>query len=179
MPLFVPDPTGRQGFDARSIYKGQIYNVDDNEKMSFQFNPEAFRWTSTDVWVPTGIGVFGRDVSYVREESSEFGLTLLFVADPGAPALKSEGVKEDISPVQDGIQADFDQVVVMLDRWRARRPDSGRPSLLKLIISPGLYFDAVITKVERAILERFEDGSTREGQLDMNFLVWKPIGTES
>lgn len=176
MPIYIPSPETGSGFDERMVAKGQIYNVTRNEKLWFQFNPETFRWTSEDVWKPTGIGVFGKDISFVAEESTRFNLSLVFVADPGAPKLRSHGLEERVSKFEEeGVQADFDEVVKTFDRWRSRNETTGRPDLLSVFFSPSLRLNSVITRIERVILDRFEDGTTREGQLDLQMLRWEPI----
>jgi len=160
------------GYESKAVQRGQIYNMELDEKIWFQFNPENFEWEEPFDWVSTGTGIYGHDIQYMGQGDVAFNLSLLFIADPNAPKVITENIAE--IAVYDKKSADFDSIIWMFQRWCRPNLDTGRPSQLRVIYGKH-YWDGIITRARYKIIEKFESGNIREGQIILSFRKWSPI----
>lgn len=174
MSLFVP--TSTMPITAVSVTKGQLYNLDDDEFLSFQFNPETFMWERKTEW--GDLSFYGDDSGgerkYLLTKPREFDLSLLYVADPGAPdiAYQTAGDNPLSQNVSAGVSMDFKFIQDVIERWESKRPDKHRPSRIMVILGDR-SFSAVIVSSQFKIVEFFSDLSAREALLTLEFREWQ------
>jgi len=166
MGLYIPTSSaGQLPLSAVCIKKGQIYNLDNNEWMNFQFNPQTFEWERSINWAETTWkgDVQGGDLSFINIGPRTFDLSLLFLADPGAPEInyKTNSVKID----------SFEAVEELIESWSQIVSSKGRPARVKVIMGER-FFDGVIRNYHFKIIESFEDLSAKEGILTLEFREW-------
>lgn len=172
--LFIP--TSRELFSPSGsvqLAKGQLYNLDLNEYIGFQFNPTSFDWNQQFAWAETvWVGDdHGGDLlfSYVGPRKTE--LSLLYMADPGSPDIHWS-VSERLS--SGALKFDFQALRQALERWQQKITGKGRPSRIRIIVGPN-YLDGVITAIGFKISEFFEDLSAREALVTLEFREWLPL----
>jgi len=158
--------------EAVSLSKGQVYNLDTNEFIGFQFNPKDFIWSrqfhyNNVTWKGSNSG---GDVEFLYSGPKKMDLTLLYIADPGSPEISYNlNVNEEISTPS--LKMDFQVILDTLDRWTDTIPDKGRPSRLKIIMGPN-GFNCIVTSTEVRISETFSDLSVREGYINLRVREW-------
>jgi len=173
MSLFLP--SSRESivpFSDINLIKGQLYNLDLDEKISFQFNPEAFTYEKSFNWATVAWkgSEDGGDLQYLNTGPIGFDLPLIFAVEPGAPIVTSESVEERVSQGSD-LPADFEKIEEALNRWEKPLENKGRPSRLRIIMGPR-NFDGVISKLTVRITEYFPDLTAREVLFTIGFRQW-------
>lgn len=171
MPLIIP--TSLDGhYTEESMVKGQLYNLDDDEYIGFQFNPEAFEFSQDDAWSETNwTGQPRSDYGYLGKGQNTFDLSMRYIADPGAPDFESD-CYINVKPT--GVKADFDRILFMVDRWRNRRPETGMPSRMIVVFGSIRQFTGIISNRKAQVISSFKDMSTREGIITLQFREWEP-----
>jgi hypothetical protein len=172
--LFLP--TSHEAFsqaNARQLAKGQIYNLDLDEYIGFQFNPTAFEWARQIGWAET---IWqgddrGGDLLFTHIGPRKFEVSLLYMADPGSPDF-TWSVPERLS--NSDVKSDFQALRKALERWEKKLDGRGRPSRVRVIVGPN-YFDGVMTQLGFKITEFFEDLSAREALVSLEFREWLPL----
>lgn len=175
MGLFLPTSGSAQvPVSSSAVRKGQLYNLDLDEKISFQFNPQPISWrrrTSYAEFYSHG-ETSGGDIEFLFTGPRQLELDLIFTDEPGAPALDYY-----VQPPREGnsaeFGADFEFVVRLFERWMEPSAESGnRIPLLRLILAASTNITGIITAVEPQIVNQFEDGSVREGRITLEFRQW-------
>ena len=185
--LFVPTSNVRvpkQDHMALPVSRGQLYNLDNNEKLDFQHNPETFEWVKEWKWTEVSYRGrrFGRDLHFSMEDSAEFDLPLLYVCDPAAPDFGYAGPYQIFRGKGD---IDFTEMLRLINTWQGIQPGTRRPSRLMVILNgqtlPGgmmsaqsISFEGVVTKINHRILDSFETGDVREAMFIFSFREWIP-----
>ncbi len=171
MQLFIPTSTiGNNDFSNMPVTKGQLYNLDLNEFITFQFNPESFTWSQESSWGRINWkGNFDGGVpDFLNHQPTKFDLPLYFVADPGAPEI-AYNVEERLS--NSDVKMDFEALEKMIKRWKRPVEGLNRPSRIRVIFGPR-YFDVVFNVTKFAITYFFEDLTAREGTITLGCEEW-------
>jgi hypothetical protein len=171
MSLFVPTSVmGPVPFAGWPTNRGQLYNLDNDEYIGFQFNPETFEWEQPVNWVEvTWHGDFsGGDVQFINMGARVFELPLQFLADPGAPQIDHRAA-QIISRPED--KFDFAALKAIIDQWNRPIPGKGRPARLKIIVGHNV-FEGVITRWRFKIVDFFPDMTAKEVLLTISFREW-------
>ena len=159
--------------NATKLTKGQLYNLDLNEYIGFQFNPTTFEWGQQIGWVETiwQGDDHGGDLQFTHIGPRTCEISLLYMADPGTPDL-TWSVPERLS--NGTTKFDFQALRKALERWNSKVVGKGRPSRIRIIVGPN-YLDGVIKVPVFKITEFFEDLSVREAQVTLEFREWLPL----
>lgn len=167
--LYIPTSTSEfKHYTAAPLSKGQLYNLDDDRKLGFQFNPEELNWSQETGWIEVA-----NDLAFVRRKPKTFEMDLLYVADPTAPDFE---VDNTALPVMSGdVKADVDKLVAELDNWCEPRTDTGRPSRVMIIWGANWSFTGVIMSINPKLTYFFRDLSTRQGMISISFREWEPV----
>ena len=171
MQIFIPTSTiGDNDFTNMSITKGQLYNLDKNEFITFQFNPENFVWSQEINWanITWKGNLNGGTEDFINIQPTVFELPLLFVADPGSPDI-AYNVDEILS--NSLVSMDFEEVEKMFKRWNQPIDGLNRPSRVRVIFGPR-YFDIVFTSLKYRTNYMFPDLTTREGIVTLGCREW-------
>lgn len=174
MPLFIPTSSGSDPpFSNIQLIKGQLYNLDLNEFIGFQFNPREFVWTQNINWseIIWNGDFSGGDLYFINRGPVTFDLSLLYIANPGTPNINYD-VPENIVP--EGLIVEFEQIRVALERWTDPVSGLGRSSRIRVIIGPN-YFDIVMTSLGFRIGQFFEDLSAQESSINIGCREWLTI----
>jgi len=172
MGLFIPTSQGSSPpFSGITLVKGQLYNLDLNEFLSFQFNPNTFEWAKKINWgeITWKGNVKGGDLQFINIGPRKIDLPLLYMADPGAPEIEYT-VEEAIST--DDLKMDFQAIKEMIERWEGLIEGKGRPSRIRIIVGPN-YFDGVVTDWSFRIVEFFSDLTAKEVLIALRFREWQ------
>lgn len=176
MPLFIPTsgaaPIPFAGWPTK---KGQLYNMDNNEKLSFQFNVETFEWEQKFNWAEiTWKGsVSGGDLDFINSGPRTFDLPLLFLGDPGAPEIEYE-IGDDnpvVRQVPGNIKMDFEFIQKLIERWTWVMPHKGRPPRIKVVIGTR-WFEGVIEELNFKLIDFFPDLTVKEALMTISFREW-------
>lgn len=171
--LFIPT-AGRNttSLESTRIAKGQLYNLDNNQKLGFQFNPESFEWERNFNFAETSfIGdESGGDIMYLNTGPRTFELVLVYAADPGAPSIEYES---NFIVSSNFLRMDFQAIRYTIEEWEKKIPGLGRPSRIRVIIGPN-YFDGVIRSSKFRIGEFFPDLSAQQALVALRFREWNP-----
>ncbi len=161
----IPDNIAR-------LTKGELYNLDLNESLGFQFNPERLRTDKNFEWLDVAwLGSKdGGDLQYKGSGPTTFDLDLRFVALPGAPRIQSDA-GERVSP-SDDLPMDFEAIEETLRRWSQDVEGKRRPSRIKVILGERA-FNCVITRIGSEVTAFFEDLTAREAILTIGFRQWE------
>lgn len=170
MPLIVRTPQMNTPLRKQPLTKGQLYNLDKQQFINFQFNPQAFEWSQTWSWAEVRWkgARRGGDLQYQSEGARELELDLLFIADPGAPRFLSNTGDRLSTP---DLAMNYTLLVTLFDEWQARVPGKGRPSRIMLIFGE-LFFVCVITQIHHRITEMFNDLTAREATISIAMREW-------
>lgn len=181
MGLFIPTSrTGKEPFTDIGLQKGQLYNLDTEEWLTFQFNPEIFSYSQQFNWgdVTWKGAEKGGDLQYVGSGPRTFNLELVFVADPHAPGMEfgsvDDGFHTRVNVTATGTTVDFEFIETMLNHWTTPLEAKRRPSRIKIIIGPR-YFRGVITSLDPRLTEFFPDMTVREAEILIGFREWEPL----
>jgi hypothetical protein len=172
MALVVPTLSmGRSQLETQNLVKGQLYNMDLNQKLWFQFNPTFFEWERGFNWVDIAFygDETGGDADFISTGARTFELVLLYMADPGSPEILSEGVPYNVKG--GGINMDFQAIRANLELWESKLPNKGRPSRIKVIVGPN-SFECLIRSSKFRITEFFRDLTAREVEITLRFREW-------
>lgn len=157
------------------IDKGQLYNLELDEKLGFQFNPEQIQWEQELRWAERSS--IGRDTGgskfFLNSGSRRLELNLLFMAEPGAPSIDYYVQPPIQMRTEFGAELDF--VVAVLERWKKKIPDKGRPGVLAFVVGEANpnNMKCVIRRMGVRIIDQFPDGlSTREGMITLELIEW-------
>lgn len=177
MPLFIPTSNllKKPELAAQYVAVGQLYNLDDDKKICFQFNPEEHEIGRTYNWadIPS-IGAPSNHYDYLSQKDTLFELQLLFIADIGTPPVATEGgVNPLITP--DDVVVDFDELYNEILQWLEEREAEGRPSFLRIIIGKDTLTGFVKGDIKKRVLDLFPGGSARRGLLTMQFQPWQEV----
>lgn len=177
MGLFIPTSGAQPPFTGIQLTKGQLYNLDNNEWLNFQFNPEIFDYRQEFNWgeIQWKGSEHGGDLQYTGSGPYTFDLQLLFVGEPHAPNTEySQGDSPTIpfSGIAGTIKIDFEFIESMLNRWTEPLENKRRPSRIKVILGPRSFM-GVITNLDFRITEFFPDLSAREARLTIGFRQWE------
>ena len=158
-----------------SVKKGQIYNLDTNEFIGFQFNPRDVIWSRqinyADIsWKGSNKG---GDIEYLNSGPRKMEISLQYMADPGSPDIdyhinSNNGISTHI------LKMDFQVLLETIERWEEVIEDKGRPSRLKIIMGSN-GFNCVVINSEIRISETFSDLSVREGFITLRLREWSEI----
>jgi hypothetical protein len=166
MPLFIPTSNllDRPSLAEQYVQVGELYNLDDNKKIKFQFNPQEYEFGKTYNWAAIdSIGAPSARYHYLGQKDDMFELQLLFIADLGMPPVVLEGIPNSlITP--DEVVVDFDELFKELQLWNDERPAEGRPSYMRIIIGTDTI-EGVITNMRKRVLDQFSNLKTRRGQI--------------
>lgn len=185
MGLFIPTSNlDRRPYPATPVMKGIIYNLDLNESVSFQFNPETFSFERRIKWAEvTWRGDdTGGDVQFFNIGPRTFDLELLYIHDPAAPPIEyRQGGNPLLSarPVSLSVSAargsstimPFETVQDIIDTWMQLLPDRQRPSQIQIIIGPQ-SFKGIIKGIGIDIRSFFPNLTAREAILTLEFREW-------
>ncbi len=174
MGLFLPTSgTSTIPFSSQRLSKAQIYCLDTNEFLNFQFNPSTFQWERDINWAETNWrnNDFGGDIEFINSGPRTFDLPLLYIADPGAPDIEYQPANNATAP---GGRKDFEFIESLFERWASMLPAKKRPSRVRVMFGPR-SFEGVIVHLDHRIVETFEDLSVREGLITVSFREWKII----
>jgi len=169
-------PTSREAFslvNATKLEKGQLYNLDLDEYVGFQFNPTAFEWGQAIGWAETiwQGDDHGGDLLFTHIGPRKLEVSLLYMADPGTPDF-TWSVSERLANSK--LKFDFQALRKTLERWQNKLDGKGRPSRMRIVVGPN-YFDGIITTLGFKITEFFEDLSAREALVSLEFREWLPL----
>lgn len=174
MSLFIPTSRGAAVPPGnRTLAKGQIYNLDNDQYLGFQYNPTSFEWDRQIMWAEqTWRGdTTGGDMDFINLGPHKFDLSLLYLADPGAAGI-DHATDE---PIVNGlVPMDFQAIIRTLDGWTAVVPAKGRPARVRVIVGPN-YFDGAFLRLGYKITEFFEDLSAREALVNFEFREWRLV----
>ena len=167
MPLHIPIGKDRLPHGDMPLTKGQLYNLDNDEWIDFQFNPEFFEWDQAINWKDfTHKGdPSGGDLQFLNIGPRTFDLALIYAADPGAPE-----IKRDIG-LDGGDEMTFERIEEVMENWRQLLPEKKRPSRIKVIIG-SRTFDCIVENIRMRITEWFDDLTAREALLTLEFREW-------
>lgn len=170
MPIFLRTPNTHSDLRDQFVAKGQIYNLDYDQFICFQFNPTFFEWSQLFSWnaVTFRGSRRGGSLQYSHEGARTMQMDLLFMADPASPDLVYD------TPIYlggAGLKVDYDRIVELFDRWQTPIQGKNRPSRLKVIVGPRA-FNVVITELTHRVTEFFPDLSAREGLLSLTMREW-------
>ncbi len=180
MPLFIPtsdlglsDSYALQDYYDRYPFKGQLYNLDDNKKIWFQFNPEEHEDSIPIRWADIkSLGTPSNQYQYLGESGSSFDLTLLFIADIHMPKVKTQGaVDPNITP--DGQAVSFKALYNEIRSWVKPREDTGLPSMISIIFNDDFAYEGFVRELRKRILDQYENGITRRATITLQFQEWK------
>ena len=163
-------------FNGIKILKGQLYNLDSDEFLGFQFNPQTFVWGRESMWNPsTFLGdMSGGDLSYIRIGAREFDLNLIFRADPSAPdvQIRIEEGQPILNSVSSNLSMDFQVIRSLIEKWEGMVEGKRRASVIKMIMGPN-DFDCVITESSFRLVDFFgRDLTVREAIITLSFREW-------
>ena len=179
--LFIPIPGSSSiPFAGWPTTKGQLYALDLQEKITFQYNPKTFKYGFETKWSRiTYKGDFsGGDLDFNFVNPINFDLELLFIADPGAPLIdydtydsKAIIISADNANPSNHL-FDYDELIRMFNFWWKRPvPGLNRPSRIQIVMGSRTY-NGVITEVSIEELEYFKDLSVKEAKITLTFEEW-------
>ena len=169
--LFIPTSSNSSTpFTSIMLDKGQIYNMDLNESIGFQFNPTELEWSRGFNWVVhKWQGDFsGGDAQFLSTEPRKIELTLQFVADPSAPDLWYE-TPEDLLDTDNLV--DFNAIRGVIERWEGPVAGKGRPSRIGIIMGENIFEGRIMTSTFR-ISAFFPDLTPRRAMFTLEFEEW-------
>lgn len=176
MPLYLPTSksfTGTLDYFEAYVKKGQLYNLDDDRKVWFQFNPRNFEWSRVIKWTDQSfIGAPSIHHQYLGRGQREFELTLLYIGDFGMPEVEIKNTRHDIKPGD--VEVDFDELVREIDAWTEEREDYGRPSFIGIYIA-NEEFRGFIRDIKKRVIDQYKDQSTRRGEVTIRFQEWEVV----
>jgi hypothetical protein len=170
--LFMPTSNySAPPFTSDRLVKGQLYNLDLDRMLGFQFNPEnlEYGWSINWATLTSNRDDTGGDLYYLNSTAEEFEIPLLFAADPGAPDLR---YRTNRSLSTSDLKMDFHAIVDEIREWCAPIRELGRPSRVRVIFGK-TYFDAVILSVNVKQSEHFPDLAVWEGMIGVRFRKWQ------
>lgn len=181
MGLFIPTSGNiRQLLSQQALAKGRLYNLDDDEFIGFQFNPETFGWERDHRWLE----LFHRGgdrtshLTLLGHAPREFELNLLYMADPGAGHIEYKSREGHTTGT-----FDFPFLKETIERWESKREELRRSTLLAVIFAgPGretepLVLHGVIARSQFRVLNWFNDLAVREVQINLEFKEWRSSAT--
>jgi hypothetical protein len=175
MPIFVPTDSidlKDQDFFERYVTVGELYNLDADSKVLFQFNKDEFEESRSINWAQiSSVGANSNQFQYINRGSRQFELPLLFIADKGMPPVKIDGFMSPFVTSED-LTVDIDVLYQELDSWTEELPSLGRPSFIKIFIC-SMEYTGFIKELRRRVLDSFEDGSTRRALITIQFQEWE------
>ena len=153
--------------------KSQLYNVDLNEYIVFQFNPVTFEWERDINWGEhSWLGdTSGGDLQFLNIGPRLIDLDLMYMADPQAPTVH---YKSNFNIIGSDDLVDFQAIKNTIEKWEKLLDGSRRPSRIGIMVGPN-RFEGVIKKYRFKITEFFENLSTKEGILSLEFREWIQI----
>ena len=172
MALFIPTSQGLPP-NVEAVQKGQLYNLDTDEYINFQFNPAEFEWSKNINWahVTWQGDTRGGDFAFISVGPNAFEIELRFMDQPGAPDIAyrvSDG--QSISTPEE--HANFQAIRQTIDRWAEKPGPSGRPSLVAVIIGPN-SFEGVITQKGYRINDWFGDLYVKDAIVRLRISEWR------
>lgn len=172
MSLFIPTSHKSNAPFPITVMKGQLYNLDTNESLNFQFNPSSLEWERATRWGETKWkgDHTGGDIDYIYTDPHTLNIPLLYISEPGAPRVDYNATER----IMDNGIVDFQQIKQLIDRWEKPLYRIGRPSRILVIFGPN-SFECVIINSNFKITEFFEDLTPREALLNLDFRVWTTI----
>jgi hypothetical protein len=174
MGLYIPTSGASQEIaSGMALVKGQLYNLDLNEMLGFQFNPETFSWDQDHNWAEISWkgAEKGGDLQYVNAGPITFDLDLIYIAEPHAPNV-GHNCPEELTGDY-GLPVDFEQIEALVTRWKNPMENLGRPGRIRVILGPR-FFDGVMLTVSFEITQFFEDLTARKARLSIPFRQWQP-----
>lgn len=160
-------------FTNTNLKKGQLYNIDNNEFLGFQFNPTSFEWSRSMKWAEINwIGnTDGGQLQFVGVGPRTLELSLIYISEPSAPRVSYES--SDPVVRSDGL-VDFEAIRDTIERWEEIIEGKGRPARIGIMVGPNV-FEGVITATNFRITEFFEDLTAREAMFNLEFREWRPV----
>jgi len=187
MPLFIPTSNLLKSPELAGQYVavGELYNLDDNKKICFQFNPEEYEIGRTYNWADLdSVGAPSNHYNYISQKDVLFELQLLFIADIGTPPVTTEGGVSPLITPKNDVVVDFDELCNELFQWLEEREAEGRPSFLRIFIGKDSLTGFVKGDLKKRVLDLFPGGteahpkpSARRGLLTMQFQPWAGVSS--
>jgi len=172
--LFIPTrDLDIEIYTNATIQKGQLYNLDLDQWINFQFNPTAFEWGRETKWSEHNFvgGLNGGDLQFINVGPRKVDLDLLFIADPRAPLVNYEA---NFNILDANGLVDFQAVKETIEAWEELLPQLLRPSRIAIVVGPNV-FEGVILNSQMRITEFFEDLTPKEAMLTIGFREWIPV----
>lgn len=171
--LYLPTSRISNPLNDRALGKGELYNLDLDQLVGFQFNPTSLEWTRQFAWgeVRWQGDSSGGDLQYLSTGPRHVELSLLYMADPGSPDINYVAPLIISSPNN---KFDFVALRQTLESWEQPLPGKKRPSRIRIIFGEN-SFDCVITSSTFRITTFFEDLSAREAVYTAEFREWLPL----
>ena len=154
--------------------KGRLTNLDNNEFVGFQFNPDGLSYERSIDWgtIAWKGSELGGDLDYTSSGPHEFDLNLRFVSDPAAPDIEAEASEAISHP---DYRVDFEAIEATIRSWVTPLDNLRRPARINVAMGPSRFFNCVITNIAVDIIETWPDGTAREALLKLEFKEWEPI----
>jgi hypothetical protein len=167
--LYIPTIDHRVNAEAVQYAKGELYNLDLNEFIKFQFNPNSFEWHRDIKWGEHNwVGNSrGGDVQFINLGPRIGELELLFMSDPTSPSID---YSSDYNIMNSGL-VNFSAIEYTIEKWISPLPLNKRPSRIALIIGNNI-FKCVILSYDMRITEFFRDLSPKEAFLGLELREW-------
>jgi hypothetical protein len=175
--LFIPtsNATTAAPFTEVPTAKGRLTNLDNEEFIGFQFNPDGFSYERAINWSPIAWkgSELGGDLDYSGSGPHEFDLNLRFVSDPAAPDIEAEASVATIA--HPDYRVDFEAIEQTMRSWATPLDNLRRPARINVALSELRHFNGVITNIAVDIIETWSNGTAREAMLKLEFREWEPI----
>lgn len=170
--LYLPTTDREVVYLNSTLAKGQLYNLDLNQYIGFQFNPTELEWTRDINWSEHNwVGSYnGGDLQFMNLGPRVISLDLIYLADPRAPEVQ---YNTDYKIMNEGV-VDFQAIKDTIDKWLEPLDGLNRPSRISIVVGPNV-FNGVITSTSFKITTFFEDLTPREAMLSLEFREWIPI----
>jgi hypothetical protein len=171
MTLFVPTSISAPKIGTELV-KGQLYALDLDQSIDFQFNPKTFGFKRDFNWSRNRFkgDDTGGTASFNSLGTREFDLDLIFIADPSAPVVNFEA-DEDLVPKDSAAQIDFEAFKRILECWELPIVGLGRPTKFKVIVGEN-DIDCIMTAYEVIEQEFFPDLTVQEARVMFSFEEW-------
>lgn len=160
----------------RPTVQAQLYNLDNDEFLNFQFMPRDA--SSTDVnWSEEGWrGSDRTHRQFLGVSQASVEISADFWVDPGAPNIScSTDPPVNYTDTAGNSLVSIESLVVVLNSWWLNISETeGRPALLRFIRPEG-SLDGIVTRFGYTPQERFPDGTIRRVTINIGFRQWRRI----
>jgi hypothetical protein len=181
MRIVIPLRSALSVPDMATIARAQLYNLDQNEFIEFQFNPRGSEPGMDFGWGDDGFSGSDKvDTQFLGQGQTEFELASEWIVDPGAPVIDHNVAEPCVHEDAAGNKLIMiGAVLVAFERWAAIRIDSRRPSLIRVIWPDNRWYEGRLVRLSHRIEERFASGEARRATVRMGFKEWRRPNTPS